>query len=101
VWRWWQFAERPSPITFAFAIQGINNGRLRRQVSITMRAVIPVLVISLARRTLERIEPAERPCGTNADQKRQQADSETENETSGACIHESPSFPNKDAWSVA
>jgi hypothetical protein len=55
------------------AIDWINNGRLRRLAQTAGGIVMPVLIRA---RLLERIEASERPGGGDAEQKRQQADSE-------------------------
>jgi hypothetical protein len=54
------------------AIDGINDGRLRRFAQTAVGIVIPV---TIGARLTERMEASERPGGGDAEQKRQQADS--------------------------
>jgi hypothetical protein len=57
------------------AIDGINNVSIGHPVPMSIRAVMLMPVIPLARRTLERIETSERPRGGDTYQKREQPDS--------------------------
>jgi hypothetical protein len=82
-WRWcWPF--RPAS---TLTIDWVKNVSIRHSIPVAIRTVAFMPVIPLARRTLERIESAERPSGGDTYQKCEQPDSKTENETSNSSIH--------------